>query len=220
MVYHNNLSNTALVVFNTLVPQDHPNNVRWFMLPPKYLGQGAEVHLGHDRSLGVMDRGGHLIPDPSQAILTMSLSRCDRVFLVLRTQTLIEHACSMGAGVQIPWDEWGRDAVVMENPSDCSSSSAFIHGARMLVIRNPLDTPQGHYRAHVFDFSRWGSAALPLLDGSDGGAERRAVFEDGPSCAFEMGDGVNQPYLVALGESVMLYTASLLSFSIKQSGLG
>ena len=118
--HHNNPSAAALVVFNTLVPLDHPNNVRRFMLPQRYLGQGAQVYLGHDRSLGAMHGDGHVATDPSQAILVMTPSSDDRAFLILRTQHLIEHACSMRTDVQIPWGEWGKDAVVMKNqPNRC-----------------------------------------------------------------------------------------------------
>ena len=213
--YDNNPSDAALVVFNTLVPQNHLNNVRRFMLPPKYLGRGVQMYLGPDRSLGTMVGGDRLIADPSQAVLVMSLSPGARIFLILRTQPLIEHACSTRVGVQIPWDEWGGDMVVMKVPGGYSYSATFVHGARVLVIRNPLDIPQGHYRIHMFDFSRWGSAALLLSDGRDGGAERMVVFEDGQSSVFEMGDWANQPYFVALGDSVMFYIASPLSYSIK-----
>jgi len=206
--YHGNLSDTVLVVINTFVPQEHPNNVRRFLCPQKYLGCGPEVYLGHDRSLGAMDGDDRFIADPSQAILMTSLSPGDCAFLILRTQSLIEHSCSMRADVQIPWDEWGKDAVVMENPRDYSFSDTFIHGARVLVIRTPLGAPEGHHRVYAFDFSRRRSATLPLSDGSEGGTESLAVFEEGQSCVFEMGDGANRPRLVALGDSVMFHIVS------------
>lgn len=122
----------------------------------------------------------------------MDLSPANRVphtFLILRMQDLIEHACSIRTEVQIPWDEWGKGAVVIEVPFDTIYLSTIIHGARVLTIRNTHRGPEEHYRMHIFDFSRRASAALPLSDGSEGGTERRAVFNTGRNCLFGEGGG-------------------------------
>lgn len=115
-----------------------------------------------------MNRDGHLTVDPSQAILIISISptfRDSQAFLVLRTQSLIEHARLTHADTQISWDEWGKGAVVMEHPNDSGSFITSIHGTRVLVIRCDTDGgPGGGCRIHTLDFSRRGSAALPLLD--------------------------------------------------------
>lgn len=214
--YYNNPSDAAFVVFNTLFPQDHPNNVRRFMLPPKYHGCGAQMHLGRHRSLGAMDGDGHLIVDPNQAILAMTLSPDDRVFLILRTQPLIEHACSIRTDVQIPWDEWGRSAVVMKNPTRFNTSIPFIHGARMLVVHRPYSIPLDHRHIHAFDFSRWGTAALPLSDGIDGGTERRAVFNNWQDCVFKLDDGMFPKGPFGIGDSIMFYVVSLLSYPTEE----
>ena len=218
--YPNDPSDAALVIFNTLVPQDHPNNVRRFMLPSKYLRRSAEVFLDHSRSLGAADRNDHLIADPNQAILAMTLSPGDRDILILRMQQLIEHACSTRTDIQIPWDEWGRDAVVMDNPTRIYSSIPFIHGARMLVIHKPIFVPQNHYQVHAFDFSRRGIAALPLSDGTEGGTERRAVFKDWQNCVFEVDDGPYRQGPIGIGDSIMFHIVSLLSHPTEEGVLG
>lgn len=214
--YDNFPDSPELAVFNTLVPQDHPRNLRRFRLPPKYLLRSARVHLDRDRSLGTVNRDGPLIVDPTQAILIMDLSPNvpePRIFLILRMQPLIEHACSMRADVQIPWDEWGRDAVAMEIPMDSTYFTTITHGARVLAIRNTRHGPEERYLIHTFDFSRRGSAALPLSDENDGGTERRALFKDGRSCVFGGGDGMIPWGLQSLGDSIMFYVVSLPSSS-------
>jgi len=62
-----------LAIFDTLVPQDDPRSLRWFRLPPVSVGRGVHVHLDRDRSLGAANRDGHLVVDPNQAILILSL---------------------------------------------------------------------------------------------------------------------------------------------------
>ena len=210
--YLKHSSDDPLTVFNTLLPQDHPRNMRQFRFPTKYLEGGASVSLDHDRSLGTVDRDGHLIIDPTQAILVIGLSTDQEVFLILRMQSLIEHACSMSTDVQIPWDKWGRGSVVMDNPLGYEFSITVVHGPRMMVIRDAGDGPEGHCSIRVFDFSRQGSAALPLTDRNDGEAGRRAMFEDGRSCVFEM-DGRAMRGFGLLGDSIAFYIVSLLSYA-------
>ena len=204
-----------LAIFNTLVPQGHPGNLRRFKLPPVTVGRTVHVHLDRDRSLGTVNRDGHLIVDPSQAILILKISQTvqeRQIFFVLRTQSLIERACSMRADTQIPWDEWGRGAVVMEIPTG-SGALTIVHGTHVLVI-DEIHGPGANYRVCRFDFGRWGSATLPFLDENDGGAGRRAVFEDGRSCEFEGGDGMSLYDLQPLGDTIPLSVVSLLSCSI------
>jgi len=203
-----------LAVFNTLLPQDHPGNPRRFRLPPVSVGRGVHVHLDRDRSLGKVNRDGPLVVDPTQAIIIMSLFPTvlePQILFVLRAQPLIECVRSMGTDTQIPWDEWGRGAVVMEIPSGRGGLTA-IHGTHVLVI---CDTYQGaRYRIHAFDFSLRGSAILPLLEGNDGRVEKRHVFEDGWTCEFEAGDEMGLCDLQPLGDTIPLSAVSLLSYSI------
>jgi len=206
MVVHNNFPDAPeLAVFNTLVPQGHPKSLRLFKLPQKYIERTAYVLLDRDRSLGMVNRDGHLIVDPSQAVLIVNISPTfwdSQVSLVLRTQSLVEHERSTHTDARIPWDEWGRGAVVMENPNDYGSSTAIIHGAHVLVLRDTYRGPRDRYRIHAFDFTRRGSSTLPLSDENDGATERKVVFNDGQGCAFDGGHGMNPWGIQSPGDSI------------------
>ena len=179
-------------------------------------GLGGKLNESPTLVLGGVNRDGHLVVDPNQAILILSLFPSVlelQIFLILRTQPLIERTCSIRTDTEIPWDEWGRGAVVMKIPVRIGTL-AIIHGTRVLVIYDTFRDPGSHYRVHVFDVSRRGSATLPLLDGNEGGTERRAIFEDGRSCEFEAGDGMSLWDLQPLGDTIPLSVVSLLSYSI------
>jgi hypothetical protein len=97
-----------LFVFNTLVPQDHPRSLQQFNLPPKYHNWYANIHLDHDRSLGTLNNDGPLMVDSTQAIVLVDMVSDlgePEVFLIVQTQFLIEHVCSVGTDVQIPCQE-------------------------------------------------------------------------------------------------------------------
>jgi hypothetical protein len=211
-------------VFDTLLPQDHPRNLRWFRLPWKYRGRGAYLHVDRGGSLRTVDRDGPLIVDPTQAIIIMDFletSQEPRVYLILRIQPLIEYACSMRADVRIPWNEWGRGAVAMEIPSTVTvNPETVIHGARVLAI---VETPHGlrqRFCIHTFDFSRRGSAALPLSDENDREAERNAAFEDGWRYVLEVADGMSPWGLQSAGGGVVLYIVSLFPYLIVDRAVG
>jgi len=101
------------------------------------------------------------------------------LLIIVRIQALMEHVCSTRAGVEIPWDEWGRGAVTMKTPQASYDSPICVHGTRLMVVKTPSWHGLSDYnRVRTFDFGRRGCGALPFLDEGDG-AERRAVFEDG-----------------------------------------
>lgn len=218
MAYEDELPDAPeLVVFDTLVPREHPGNLRRFRLPPKYSGRGARVDLDLDRSLGTVNRDGHLIVDPTQAVFIINLAAPIvlglQILLILRIQPMIEHARSMRADTHIPWDEWGSGAVAMEISIESGRFDTIIHGTRLLMVHDTYRILAGErYRIHTFDFSRRGSAALPLSDGD--GKERAAVFKDGPSCTLK-GDGVNPWGLRSLGDSIPYSIVSLFFSSVE-----
>ena len=98
----------------------------------------------------------------------------------------------------------------MENPNDYGYSNAIIHGARVLVFHHTYHDPVEHYRIYAFDFSRRGSAALPLSDGNDGGTERRAIFNDDQGYTFDGGDKMDPWGVQSLGDSIPFSIVSLL----------
>ena len=218
--------NPELVVFNTLVPQDHPRNVRRFRLPQKYRDWRAYVRLDHYRPLGAVNRDGPLITDPTQSIFIMELSSNPpqpTASLVLRMQPLIELACSMRTDVQIPWDEWGRGPVVMEIPKTpfCHIYLTAVHGAHLLVIHG-TDRADERRNIHLLDFGRGGSTVLPLSDENDGEIERRALFKHGRSSTLKWADGVIPWVLQPIGDSVVAIeprVVNLLSYSTVQDAV-
>lgn len=213
----NNLQEVPeFIVFNTFFPQEHPRNVRRFKLPPKCHGRSVLAYLDRGRSQGGVNRDGPLIVDPAQTILVIELWPTPtekHALIILRIQPLVERAGSIRTEVEIPWDEWGRGATIMDVPINNHNSSTIVHGARMLMIHYTGHDQNEHHRIHIFDFSRRGSPSLPVLGGSDGGIERKAVFEDGRSCLFKDGDGMSSWGLQSLGDSLVFYIVSLIYYS-------
>ena len=179
----------ALTVYNTLIPRDRPTNSRRFGLPQRYHGRRVLVHVDQDRSLGTPTRDGPLITDPTQAILVVELPKIDHhpvVLLVVRIRDLIKHVCSTRVGVYIPWDEWGRSAVVMEDQVSGYGSFIHVYGTHLVVLTWPYrQSRRGCFHVRTFDFSRRGCAGLPLWDEEDGGAGREASFSDGREFVHE-----------------------------------
>ena len=178
-----------LIVFNTSIPQGHPRSIRRFRLPPQYDNEhySALIHIDQDRYLGTPNKDVALITDPTQAILVIHVSKppyLGGVLHIVRIQTLIEHVCSTRADVYIPWNEWGRGAVVMKMPwyPDVMFS---IHGIHMTVFirlwRSDLTC-----RIHNFDFGQRGYSTLPLWNGEGSKAEKGALFEGGKEFIFKV----------------------------------
>ena len=88
LYYDNSPNDPELFVFNTLIPQDHPRNLRRFGLPQGLQECEVRISLDHDRSSGAVNRDGPLIVDPTQTVSVVDLrSRLgeQRGFLILRT---------------------------------------------------------------------------------------------------------------------------------------
>lgn len=175
-------------VYNTLIPQDHPMSSRSFILPPQYHDRDVHIHADKDRPLGIPNSDGPLVTDPTQAILVLELlkSRHEHsILLVVRIQAFIERVCSTCTDIHIPWDEWGKGAVVIENRPRYRSS-IHIHGTHLVVLEMPYHRGRrGHPSVRAFDFSRSGCGALPLVGRVGGGAERKVLFSDGSEFVLE-----------------------------------
>ena len=173
-----------LVVFNTLVPRDHPGYMRRLAFPLKFHDMCAYMYVDHDRDLGTPNKDDGLLPDPAQAVLVTSIWADPeiRILLVVRTQVLVEQLYSVHAGSPVPWDEWGRDAVTIEVQNDSSLASfTFVHGAQVMVARQFLVGGLSNYHIRTFDFSR---GSLPLQGGADG-TKRSLLLEDGVNLRLE-----------------------------------
>jgi len=180
----------VFTVFDTLIPQDHPTSSRRFSLPPQYRDREPFVFVDRDRPLGTLNSDGPLTTDPTQAILVVKLSKLGRrnVLLVVRMTALIEHVCSTRSNALLPWDEWGRNAVIME---DCRPSGfvlpIYVHGTHLVMV-SIIPCQNGLINCNsvrTFDFGRRRRGALSFWDEEGGGAERKALFFDGSEFAFE-----------------------------------
>ena len=200
-----------LIVFDTLISQDHPKNFQQFRFPPRYRRRTPHIHVDPDRPLGSAQYGPFIV-DPAQAILAVELMLIGydagpRVLFALQTNVFIEHNRSSPTGPRIPWEEWGEGAVVVEIPSDRiyrDNFSTFIHGTHMAVIARASDNVP-EYPLYTFDFSKRGRHALPLWSGEDGGTERRSVLEDGRELVLEADKRVSAERLVMLCDGTAVY---------------
>jgi hypothetical protein len=198
-----------LFVFNTLIPQGRPKNVRRLELPPKYQHRHCNLYLDDDRSLGKFNRDGPLIVDPTHSIVLLELASCHQqsIFLILRAQSLIECACSMRTDDQMPWDECRRGAVDMKTLVDCDPclGGVAIHGSRVLMF---LRDYRGTCYTLVHDFGPRGNGAPLSLDGNGGGTVRVAVSEDDPDSYFGETLSASPWRTQSLGGSVAIFVVN------------
>ena len=172
-----------LIVFNTLIPQDHPTNSQRFSLLPRYYDRRISMHIDEDRFLGTLDRDGPFITDPTQAILVVKFSKFNfgDVFLVVRIQPLIEWVCPTSTDGHMPRDEWKRNSVILESPALRYRLKVYVHGTHLVVLGMANLRVRGSCpRVRTFDLGRRGCGALPLWD-EGSGAERKAFFD---GCEF------------------------------------
>jgi len=205
-----------LVVFNTLVSQDHPGSFQRFRFPLKYSQWSAEVYPNNYRRLGATGRDGPLIVDPTQAVLIVRLkgSLWDHIIFAMEKRLLIERVCSSRTQVHhIPWEEWGGSTMaVMIVPDDSAYYPIITHGTRVTMFSGA--NPRSYYVTPIrtFDFSRRGRAALPLFtEDEEDETERMLVFEDKRS-AFEWDGELNMCELRSLGDSILIYVLSPFLF--------
>jgi hypothetical protein len=151
-----------------------------------------------------------LIADPAQAIFVVELEGAQgtSVLVAVRTQALIEYACSPRADLSVPLDDWGKGAVVMEIPEHCDYLSTFVHGTKVVVQTFRLGQPPS-YHIHTFDFSRRGCSSLRFLNEEGGVTEGEALFEDGRCFEFKGSTGMGpRVFLESLGDGSLLYPVS------------
>jgi len=182
-----NTNSYVLLAFNTLIPQDDPQNLRRFGLPSQYSNEySIFIHVDPDRWLGTPDGDMPLIPDPTQAILVIGVEKPHQrgVLFVMRMQAFIEYVCSPRTDAWIPWDEWGRGAAIIEIPLWDERPTTHVHGTNVVVLKREFRGNWEH-RVRIFHFGRGGYGALLLRDGEDGQVERRTSFEDGRELVLE-----------------------------------
>jgi len=207
---------TEFVVLNTLIPQDHPGNL-WRLGVPQQLPSGnVKLHVDHDQPLGTLNKDEPLIADPAQTILVVEImGRLDLVFLAVRTQALVEQACSTRAGSRVSWEEWGTDAMITRTPRCRGVPDTFVHGAQVMVMwpHEFIDMSWSHacyHEVYTLDFSQRGRSSLPLGHGEGGGSEGSPLSEGEGCIRFEPGHGMRaDDKLGSLSDGSLFFLVSL-----------
>ena len=192
-------------VFNTLIPQDHPRSLRRFRVPMRYRNWLPSAFTDREMSLGTLNPDNPLIVDPSQAFIILELFGREagiRVFIVVRTQSLIKYTCSMDTEDCIPWEEWGRDAMIMEMRSSCPQ--IYIQGTHVVEVkarRLPNDVMERMY-LRTFDFSKQGCSMF----WGEGGEVMQAVwYKGGRDLFLEESENMIPVRLSSLGNGTFFY---------------
>lgn len=211
-----------LTVFNTLIPQHRPGNMRRLGLSRRSYGRHwtGRMSLDGDRPLGTPDRDEPLIADPTQALLVLELSigRDPSVFLVIRTQVLLglidQTPSTCVSSSPVPWDEWMGDTVVIEVQVHDNHLRVFIHGAQAVFVwSHPVSEPNlrgTSSTVQIFDFSRRGRGSPQPPDGGRGGTESIVPLEGGRCFRFYPSDAGagSDDELRSLGDGNFFYLVS------------
>jgi len=202
----------GFTLIDTLVSQVHLKNFRLFSTPTRYHNWAASASLDCGMSFGTLDQDGPLIVDPTQAFIVLQFvggEEPTRVCIVLRTQALIKHACSMGTETCIPWEEWGRNAIVME--MQALNQATYVQGVHVIEVE-VRKLPDGnfdtnHLYLRAFDFSKWGSGAL-----CDEGGEtvQTARYKDGREFSLERSGNLGRLGFGLLGDGIFYSLVSRL----------
>ena len=146
--------------------------------------------------MGTLNKEDPLIADPAQTVLVVEITGAwNLVFLAVRTQALIEHACSTRVDSHVPWGEWGTGVVITRTTTRHSVPDTFVHGAQVVVMW-PHDlfgmswSCECYYKAHTLDFSQRGRSSLPLWYEEGGGCEWSSLSEGERYIKFEPGHGM------------------------------
>ena len=194
--------------FNTLVPQDHPNNLRRLRFPQTFRRCMAFLVDGVEMALGTFHSNGPLIADPTQALLVVNLrgGTLSKVFVILRVQALIAHMCSTDGNTHIPWDELGRDAMIMKLPENVPL--LLLQGVHIIEPKT-RDIPgdENHFRLRTFDFSRRGSS---LRCEKSANGEWTALYEGEQDIIFEGYESTGGWTLYSLGNGALYSIVSCL----------
>ena len=220
---------TELIVLNTLIPQDHPGNLRRLEVPQQFHSRNAKLHVDHDRPLGTLTGDEPLIADPAQTVLVIEITRgWDTLFfLTVRMQALIEHACSTREGSHVLWEEWGTNTVTTQIPMrDGGPDTIFVHGAQVVVIL-PHDlfeqswSAECYYSVYTLDFSRRGRNSLSLGRREGGGSEGNPLSKGEGCVRFEPGRGMCAcDKLRSLSDGSLFFLVSRLSQSVRSEAVG
>ena len=137
------------------------------------------------------------------------------VLLIMRIQTLIEHARLTSTDAYVPWDVWGRDTVIVGGVPMLSGAHSglcpLVQGVYVIVVGTD-DTPDAnashpHLILRTFDLSRWGRSVL-----GGGRAELKVLVEDGGQLSLPGVEGLIQRGFDSLGNRKFMYMVRYFRF--------
>jgi hypothetical protein len=201
-----------LVLFDTLLPQDHPRNLRR-VCPPLIYHDWVPFVGVRETSWGALNQHGSLITDPTQAIRVVDFHHDDRhrhARLAFRTQALIERACSPSTDRDIPWDEWGRGSVALE-VSISGGLRTLVQGLCVITVKQ-CAVPGSHrsqLRLCIFDFRLRACGTLSDI-GEGGESVRAARHGDRRDLFLEGSEEMDESFFETLGDGIFFYPVSHL----------
>ena len=195
----------GLVMFDTSVPQQSPDNWQPSNLVPAYTHQHPRASWSCDRTQGEGSCDGPLVIDPPQSVVVLALNgrgafATGETVLVIHTRALVGYMPSTHTCRRILWDEWKRDVMVVKVPRGVSYIWNFIIGSRVLLMTRIRRNSREGYRFQVYDFSRWGCRALVRV----GRGEKEITLMPNPKKVWfprEYLDGVRS--MRVLGDSIV-----------------
>jgi len=203
---------TELIVFNTLIPQGRPGNLRRLGLPHRFRDRAVYIILDNDRLFGTLNKDEPFTADPAQAVIVLGMVNDwdPHVFLVMRIQALVEQTLLACTDSRIPWNEWRGDAVVVESPIDAGEPEIFVHDAQVVVVWVDFT---GDWGVQTFDFSRRGRSSLPPWIGG-GGEIKRTGLEEYCDHIFKPSDDVDPWSLGSLSDGSLFFLVSCFPRSV------
>ena len=206
----------GFTLFDTFVPRGRPVNSWRFCIPLRSHGWFPSIYVDNGRCLGTPDQDGSLTTDPTQAVFVVKqVSRNGPPFLlIMRIQTLIDHARSTSTDTCVPWDVWGKDTLVMGVPIRSIAHGGLhplVQGVHVILVGMDNTGSCLHPILHTFDLSWRGRSVLPHRDGGVG-TERRISFEDERRFSLQGEEGMIEWGFDSLGDGRFMYLVSCFRF--------
>ena len=155
-----------LLVFDTQLPQQDPQS--WLILDlPQLPPHGRHSIL--TRRENPFAECPEFLVDPAQRIFALFTTQS--LVPVVPVETLIRYAQNVRTSSHIPWNEWGKDVIIIyPNPNALALQ---IFDTNVLVLRRFAD-PLEMYGVDAYDLSRWGQKDIQMQKIDGGSGERRS----------------------------------------------
>ena len=153
-----------LLVFDTQLPQQDPRSWLILDLPP------VPPHGRHSiitRRENPFAECPEFLVDPAQRVFALFTTQS--LVPIVPVELLIWHARSARTSSHIPWNEWGKDVIILYPGS--GSLALQIFDTKVLVLRRFSD-PMRMHGVDVYDLSRCGQKDIQMQN-INGGAGKR-----------------------------------------------